>query len=84
MHLAYPTNLQALYSNALKQIIQIKHNTIKNPTVRRQPFGYLQAWLRIWTLDDWEQIQQVARVGLKLRAAALQVWRADHSAMLPP
>ena len=28
---AYPASLQALHSNAWKQIIQIEHNRIKNP-----------------------------------------------------
>ena len=31
-----------------------------------QTVGYLQGWPRIWTRDDWEQIQQVARAGLLL------------------
>ena len=30
-----------------------------------QPVGYLQAWLRIWTWDNREQIQQVARAELE-------------------
>ena len=54
------------------------------PTGRRQPVGYLQAWPRIWTRDDREQIQQVARAELKPGAARLRVRRADHSATLPP
>ena len=44
--------------------MQIEHNRNKK-TRRRQPVGYLQAWLRIWTRDNQEQIQQVAKVGLK-------------------
>ena len=39
---------------------------------------------RIWTRDDWEQIQQVARAGLEPGTAGLQVRPADHSATLPP
>ena len=50
----------------------------------RQPVGYLQAWPRIWTLDDQEQIQQAARAELKHGAARLRVRHADHSATLPP
>ena len=30
-----------------------------------QPVGYLKAWPRIWTRDDREQIQQMARAGLE-------------------
>lgn len=33
---------------------------------------------------DWEQVQQVARMGLKPRTAGLQVGCAEHSATLPP
>ena len=54
----------------------------KSPTDRRQPVGYLQEWLKIWTRDDWEQIQQVARAGLEPGTAGLQVRPADHSATL--
>ena len=50
----------------------------------RQPVGYLQAWPRILTRDDREQIQQVARAGLEPWTAGLRVRRADHSATLPP
>ena len=45
------------------------------PTGRRQPVGYLQVWSRIWTRDDQEQIQQVARARLELRAVGLRVRR---------
>ena len=46
--------------------MQIEYNrNKKKKTWRRQPVGYLQAWLRIWTRDDQEQIQQVAKVGLE-------------------
>ena len=31
MHLAYPSSLQVLLSNTYKEIIQIRHNMIKNP-----------------------------------------------------
>ena len=49
-----------------------------------QPVGYLKAWPRIWTRDDREQVQQVARAGLEPGTAGLQVRRADHLATLPP
>ena len=39
---------------------------------------------KIWTRDNQEQIQQVARVGLESGTAALRVWCGDHSARLPP
>ena len=46
--------------------------------------GLRLTWLRIWTWDEQEQIQQLARVGLEHGTTGLQVWRADHSATLPP
>ena len=66
--------------------MQIEHNRIqKNPNwLEAAPVGYLQAWPRIWTRDDQEQIQQVARAGLEPGTAALRVRRADNSATLPP
>ena len=33
-----------------------------------EPFGYLQAWPRIWARDYREQIQLAVRAGLELRA----------------
>ena len=65
---------------------QFKYNItgFKIPTGRRQPVGYLQVWPRIWTQNNREQIQQVARVGLEPGTAGLWVRRADHSATLPP
>ena len=38
----------------------------------------IQAWLRIWTQDDWEQIQEVARVGFEPRNTGLQVRCTGH------
>ena len=66
--------------------MQIEHNRIqKNPTWQEAAtVGYSQAWPRIWTRDDREQIQQVARAGLEPGTAGLRVRRADHSATLPP
>ena len=63
--------------------MQINMTGLKTPTGRRQPVGYLQVWPKIWTWDDQEQIQQVARAGLEHGVVWLLVWRADHSAMLP-
>ena len=57
---------------------------LKTPTGRRQLVGYLQVWPRIWTRNNWEQIQQVARAGLEPGNAGLQVRCTDHLAMLPP
>ena len=57
---------------------------LNTPTDRSKPVGYLQAWLRIWTWDDREQIQQVAKAGLEQGTTGLQVWRADLSTTLPP
>ena len=54
-------------------MIRDKHGRIKNPN-----------WQEATGWDDQEQIQQVARAGLKHRTAAWQVQHADFSAMLPP
>ena len=66
--------------------MQIEHNRIqKNPNwLEAASVGYLQAWPRIWTRDDQEQIQQLARAGLEPGTAGLRVRRADNSATLPP
>ena len=40
-------------------IFQMEYNGIINPTGRRQLVGYLQAWLRFWTQDNREKIQQM-------------------------
>lgn len=62
-----------------------RHNRfLKNPTGSRQSDGYLQAWARIWTRDNQEQIKQVAKSGLEPWTAGLRVRPADHSATLPP
>ena len=52
------------------------------PTGRRQPVGYLQAWPRIWSRDNREQMHQVTRARLEPGAAGLRVRSADLSAML--
>ena len=41
-----------------------------------KPAGYLQAWPRIWTRNDREQIQQVVRASFELGASELQVQRS--------
>ena len=38
-----------------------------------KPAGYLQAWSRIWTRDNREQIQLAVRTGLELKASEMQV-----------
>ena len=62
----------------------MQHNSLKTPTARKQPVGYLQAWPRIWTWDDQEQIQQAATAGLEPGTIGLRVRRADYSATPPP
>ena len=37
-------------------------NEVKNPQLARgKPAGYLQAWSRIWTRDDCDEIQLAVR-----------------------
>ena len=76
MHLAYPASLQALHSNISKQIIQIQHNRIKNPTWQEATSWLFTSVAEEWTQDDREQIQQVARAGLEPGTAGLRVPRA--------
>ena len=62
----------------------MQHNRIKNPTGRRQPVGYLQAWPRIWTRDYLEQIQQVAIAGfepgtLELKISVSVTWEQSEN-----
>ena len=45
--------------------------------------AYLQAWPRISTRDNREQLQQVARARLDPGTTGLRVRRADHTATLP-
>ena len=47
-----------------------------------QPVGYLQAWPRISTRDDRQQIQQVARAGLEpgLPDCESARWPLGHAA----
>ena len=56
------------------------HNRIKIPTGKRQPVGYTGvAEESIRNQDDWEQIQEVARVWFEPRHTGLQVWCTGHS-----
>ena len=66
--------------------MQIEHNRIQKNCDWQEaaPVGYLQAWPRIWTQDDREQIKQVARAGIEPGTAGLRVRHADNSATLPP
>ena len=66
--------------------MQIEHNRIQKNCNWQEaaPVGYLQAWPRIWTQDDREQIQQVAKAGIEPGTAGLRVRHADNSATLPP
>ena len=65
-------------------MMQIEHDKIKSPDWREAaPAGYLQAWRRIRTRDDREQIQQVARARIEPGTAGLRFRRADYSATLP-
>lgn len=54
------------------------HNRIKYQLVGGSQLA-LQAWRRILTQDDWEQIQKVARVGFEPRNTGLQVQCTGHS-----
>ena len=50
----------------MKQTNSNGHNKVKNPNWQEAASWLsLQAWPTIWTWEDREQIQQVARVGLK-------------------
>ena len=66
--------------------MQIEYNRIQKNCNWQEaaPVGYLQAWPRIWTQDDREQIKQVARAGIEPGTAGLRVRHADNSATLPP
>ena len=61
-----------------------EHVRLRIQLVGGQPVGYLQAWPRISTRDDRENIQQVARAVLELGTAGLRVRRADHIDTLRP
>ena len=69
----------------LKQIIQIKHNIVKNPNWPEADQLAIYKCGRGFELGrSMKQIQLVARAGLEPGTAGLRVRRADHSATLPP
>ena len=41
-----------------------------------KPAGYLQAWARIWTRNDREQIQQAVRARFEVGASELHALRS--------
>lgn len=53
---------------------------LKTPTGRRQSVGCSQAWPRISTRNDREQIQESGQSGLEPGTTTLRVRGADHSA----
>ena len=68
----------------LKQIIQIKHNIVKNPNWPEADQLAIYKCGRGFELGrSVKQIQLVARAGLEPGTAGLRVRRADHSATLP-
>ena len=68
----------------LKQIIQIKHNIVKNPNWPEADQLAIYKCGRGFELGrSVKQIQRVARAGLEPGTAGLRVRRADHSATLP-
>ena len=68
-------------SKWLKQIIQIKHNMVKNPIWSEVNQLAIYKCSRIWTGDYREQIQLAVRAGLG--ASRLHVQCSNHSATLP-
>ena len=67
MHLAAPASLQALYSNNHKQVLQIKHNMIRN--LKRQEADQLAIYKRVREVElgtTEKQIQPVVRAVLEL------------------
>ena len=72
-------------SKQLKQIIQIKHNIVKNPNWPEANQLAIYKRGRGFELGRTEkQIQVVARAGLEPGTAGLRVRHADHSTTLPP
>ena len=72
-------------SKQLKQIIQIKHNIVKNPNWPEA--NQLAIYKRGGGFElgrTEKQIQVVARAGLEPGTAGLRVRHADHSTTLPP
>ena len=68
----------------LKQIIQIKHNIVKNPNwPEADQLAIYKCGQGFELGRSVKQIQLVARAGLEPGTAGLRVRRADHSATLP-
>ena len=71
-------------SKQLKQIIQIEHNTVKNPNWQEANQLDIYKRGRGFELGATEkQIQAVVRVGPEPGTAGLRVRHADHSVTLP-
>ena len=69
----------------LKQMIQIKHNIVKNPNwPEANQLAIYKLGRRFELGATLKQIQVVARAGLEPGTAGLRVRHADHSATLPP
>ena len=68
-----------------KTIIQIEHNMFNNPNWKEA--NQLAIYKHGWGFElgtNQEQIQQVAREGIKPGTGGLWVQCIDHSATLPP
>ena len=64
-------------SKQMKQIIQIKHNRVKNPNWQEANQLAIYKFGRgTWTQDYCEQIQLAVRAGLEIGASELQVQRS--------
>lgn len=66
-------HLPAKYLNMKQPITGLKSQMVGDSQLA------VQAWPRRWTQDDWEQIQEVARVGFEPRNTGLQVQCSGHS-----
>ena len=85
VHLAYPAIYRHFTKIILKQRIQINSKNITGlqpPPHRSQQVDWLRAWPWIWTREDREQVQQVARVECESGTAGLQVQHAGHAASI--
>ena len=72
-------------SKQLKQIFQIEHNIVKNPSWPEANQLAIYKRDRGFELGATQkQIQVVVRAGLKPGTAGLRVRHADHSTTLPP
>lgn len=74
-------NCKKILRGSGKICLLANYNVIRCEQLQRfQLDPYLRAWLQIWTWDDQEQFQQVARAELKLGTTGLRVQLADHLA----